>query len=188
MSTCCFCAARLLLIPPSWQVQRSVVCADVLTKSSMVCLSKAHPKFRSCDSALESRGRGPLPRFISSKQTVEPLLNTTSQRYLHVAIPIIASHHRAYSSFASEAMADRRGVRSSSRRITPAPQPPSKQNTPQSAARTRRRVTRSQSRDVEEIVPAPSTAKGNTSKATRESAERGVAPTSRSRSKQTVGG
>lgn len=46
-------------------------------------------------------------------------------------------------------MADRRAVRSSSRRITPTPQPPSKLNTPQTGRTTRKRGTRSASRDVE---------------------------------------
>lgn len=45
-------------------------------------------------------------------------------------------------------MADRRGVRSASRRKTPTPQPPSKTNTPQLARASR---MRSASRDVEPV-------------------------------------
>jgi hypothetical protein len=47
------------------------------------------------------------------------------------------------------AMADRRSVRSASRRKTPTPQPPSKANTPQPARASRTRALRSASRDVE---------------------------------------
>ncbi|KAF1968798.1 hypothetical protein BU23DRAFT_601942 [Bimuria novae-zelandiae CBS 107.79] len=49
-------------------------------------------------------------------------------------------------------MADRRGVRSSSRRITHAPQMPPKATTQQAGRTTRPRVTRSASRDIEEPV------------------------------------
>ncbi|KAF2111709.1 hypothetical protein BDV96DRAFT_499223 [Lophiotrema nucula] len=52
-------------------------------------------------------------------------------------------------------MADRRGVRSSSRRIAPTPQPPSTANTPQAARASRRRGTRSASREVEQPAPPP---------------------------------
>ncbi|KAH7077830.1 hypothetical protein BKA63DRAFT_467223 [Paraphoma chrysanthemicola] len=48
-------------------------------------------------------------------------------------------------------MADRRGVRSASRRKTPTPQPPSKVNTPQAGRATRTRGVRSASRDVEMV-------------------------------------
>lgn len=48
-------------------------------------------------------------------------------------------------------MADRRSVRSASRRKTPTPQPPSKANTPQPARASRTRALRSASRDIEAI-------------------------------------
>lgn len=49
-------------------------------------------------------------------------------------------------------MADRRGVRSASRRKTPTPQPPSKVNTPQAARASRARSLRSASRDIEPVT------------------------------------
>jgi hypothetical protein len=48
-------------------------------------------------------------------------------------------------------MADRRGVRSGSRRKTPTPQPPSKVNTPRPGRATRRGM-RSASRDIEPVL------------------------------------
>ncbi|KAF2828503.1 hypothetical protein CC86DRAFT_193986 [Ophiobolus disseminans] len=51
-------------------------------------------------------------------------------------------------------MADRRGVRSASRRKTPTPQPPSKTNTPQPGRASRTRGLRSASRDLEPVNEA----------------------------------
>jgi hypothetical protein len=63
-----------------------------------------------------------------------------------------ASHTLLHSYASIEcAMADRRSVRSASRRKTPTPQPPSKASTPQPARASRTRALRSASRDVEII-------------------------------------
>lgn len=72
-------------------------------------------------------------------------------------------------------MADRRNVRSSSRRITPTPQPPSTVTTPQPGRPSRRRGTRSASREVESVtIPAkPSRRTARQASVTSESEQEG---------------
>jgi hypothetical protein len=61
-------------------------------------------------------------------------------------------------------MADRRGVRASNRRTTPAPQPPSAAPTPQPERAPRKRGARSASRDIASVAAAAKPARRNTRK------------------------